>query len=163
LKRFLLTALATVVLAFVGRMLVRAVASDETKIRWRLEAMAEGFNETSNNACTEGLADDFLDESYGADRALVRQALAYLFFHRKDPVTRGFLYRVELPPESMRIAVDEGGETARLEMIARFFERNGAAEEVAWETRIDAELVERDGEWLIRRSEHQTLAGRMPR
>ena len=163
MKRFLLTALATIVLALFGRMLVRAIASDETKIRWQLDALVEAFDETSNNGCTAVLAQDYLDETSGADRALVRQGLAYLFFHGKDPVTKGFVYRLELPEESTTIRVDEAAGTAHVALTARMLEKHAESERIAWETRIDAELVESDGEWLIRRSEHATLAGRMPR
>jgi hypothetical protein len=164
MKRFLLSALATMALFVAGRWLVHALASDETRIRWRLEDMADGFNRTRTDACLAGLALDFRDETYGAERQDVRQGLARIFFEKKDPVTRGFLYRLDLPRESIKIDAPSADEmTAQVEMLARFFEQHGEEEELAWETRIKAEVVELDGDWYVRRTEHETLAGRLPR
>jgi hypothetical protein len=163
LRRFFLSALAVIALFFGGRAIVRAFASDETKIRWQLDSMAEGFNETRNGAVLAGLAPDFLDETHGADRQLVRAALARLFFESKDPVTKAFPYRVELPREALEIDVGSPANTATVELVARFFEKHAGEEQVRWEIAVSAELVERDGEWLVQRSEVRTVSGRMPR
>ena len=164
MKRFVLAAVLAFALAFGVRALVRALASDETKIRWQLASMAEGFDETRMNPVLAGLAPDFLDETHGADRELVRAALAHLFFQKKDPVTKGFLYRVEMPPESIVVAGDPTtGTTADVELVARLIEKRGEEEKAVWETRIEAVFVELDGEWRIRRAQHQSISGRLPR
>ena len=164
MKRFVLSAIAAVIAFVAVRWIVHALASDETRIRWTLESMADGFNDTRTNKCLAGLAPDFRDETYGADRQDVQRGLARLFFEKKDPKTRGFLYRVELPRDAMEIEVDANeARTARATVLARFLEKQGDAESVAWETRIAAELVKRDGDWLVHGSEHTILVGRMPR
>ena len=45
MKRILLIALGLLLLVLGARALFRALSSDETKLRWRLEAMEEGYNE----------------------------------------------------------------------------------------------------------------------
>jgi hypothetical protein len=164
LRRFLMSAIAVVAVFFGGRAIVRALASPEKKIRWQLDSMAEGFNRTRNGAVLAGLAPDFLDETYGADRALVQAGLARIFFESKDPVTKAFPYRVELPREQCTITVaTPDKKSAQVELLARFFEKHAGSEAVRWEVQITAELVLRDGDWLVRRSETKAVSGRMPR
>ena len=122
------------------------------------------FDDTRTNKCLAGLAPDFRDETYGADRQDVQRGLARLFFEKKDPKTRGFLYRVELPQEAMRITVvHDGDKRGHVDLLARFFEKHGETEELAWETEIAAELIELEGDWVVRRTSHVIRAGRMPR
>lgn len=164
LKRILLAALLLVLVLLVGRWLVHAIVSEETRIRWTLEEMADGFNDTDTNQVLAGLAPDYFDDTYGADRPSVRQALAYVFLQRKDPVTKGFLYEVELPEDEITIElVGEREESARVTLLARFSEKNGDERKIVWETRVKAEMVERDGEWMVLASEQETVSGRLLR
>ncbi len=157
MNRFLLAALAAFAAFFGVRAIVRALASDETKIRWVLEDMADGFNSTRMSRVLGGLANDFLDETSGADRELVHAGLARIFFEEKDAETKRFLYRVEIPKEDVSIRVD--GETANVDLAATFFEVHGAAEKLVWKARIHAAFAKTKDGWKIRRSENQTVEG----
>ena len=164
LKRLLFGALLCVLVLLVGRWLVHAIASEETRIRWKLEAMADGFNHTDTNQVLAGLAPDYFDQTYGADRPTVRQALAYVFLQRKDPVTKGFLYEVELPEDAIEIElVGEHEESARVTLLARFSEKKGEQRTVVWETRVQAVMIEREGEWMVATSEQDTESGKLLR
>jgi hypothetical protein len=157
IKRFFLSALAAIAL-FVGvRAVVRMLASDETKIRWVVEEMASGFNRTRMSPVLGGLAHEFLDETWGADRELVHAALAHLFFERKDAETKRFLYRLDIPRDEMSVEVD--GDSARSDFVASFFEVHKSDEQLAWRARVHAELVKTDDGWKIRRSEEKSVDG----
>ncbi len=151
--------LVLVLVASGGWIAARHLAPAETKIERRLAAMAEGFNDTRLSPCMAGLAQDYHDTS-GADREWIRQGLVASFFRERDPGTKRFRWRVELPREALRIAVDpEAGDRAKASLVARFHEREGTEEHLAWEVRIDAHLEERDGDWVITRTSHETVSG----
>lgn len=164
MKRFLIATLTVLALYFAGRALVRALVSDETKIRWLIEDMADGFNGTRMNPVLEGLAADYLDETSGADREMVRQALVHLFFTAKDETTKRFRYRVELSTPGVKII-----ETvpdlwkAECDIEARFFERHGKDETVAWQVQIAAKLERGQDGWRFTRTSYHTESGAMPR
>lgn len=161
MRRVLFSLATLVVLWFAGRALVRFFASDETKIRWTVEAMLDGFDRTRMDPILDGLDREFLDESFGADRAMVRSACAYLFFQAIDPATKKFLYRAEGATSAVKVVEGAGGEPdrAEAELDVRFFQRRGAEEELAWRVLVLAQFVERDGEWRILRSETRTVEG----
>ena len=161
MRRVLLSLATLVVLWFAGRALVRFFASDEMKLRWAVESMIDGFNRTRTDDVLAGLAPDFLDESFGADRAMVRQACAYLFFQAKDPTTKGFLYVAECEPSEIVVTKGHGSEPARAEakLDARFFEKKGEERALVWRIEVRARFVEEAGEWRITRSETRTIDG----
>ena len=157
MNRFLLSALAAFAAFFGVRAIVRALASDETKIRWVLEEMADGFNSTRTSRVLGGLSSDFLDETWGADRELVHAGLAHMFFEEKDPETKHFLYRVEIPKEE--VAIDVDGDAAGVNLAAVFFEVHGATEKLAWKAHVHAAFVKTKDGWKIRRSESKSVEG----
>jgi hypothetical protein len=157
MQRFFLSALATIAAVFGIRAIVHALASDATKIRWVVEDMASGFNDTRTGRVLDGLAHDFLDETWGADRELVHAGLAHLFFEEKDETTKRFLYRVEIPKSELAIDVD--GESASVNLVAHFFEVHPAKETPAWTARFHAEFVKTKDGWKIRRSQSTSLEG----
>ncbi len=160
MRRVLLSLATIVVLWFTGRALVRFFASDATKIRWTVDAMIDGFNDTRTNPVLDGLDREFLDETFGADREMVRAACVQLFFQAKDPETKSFLYRAEWSTKSVSVTKASGGEPkAECDLDVRFFRRKGEAEEPAWSILVHATFVERDGEWRILRSETRTVDG----
>lgn len=160
MKRVLL-ALLLLGLLFVGaRALVWLLASDETRIRWRIEAMVEGFNATRMNPILDGLAREFVEETWGADRELARAGLARLFLERKDPVSRGFLYVLEVPDEELAIELQPGEPArAKVGMVLQVEERRGAERTLAWKARLEGELVESDDGWKFTRARCDTLEG----
>ena len=160
MNRILLVLLGLVALFFGVRAIVHALASDETKIRWLLEDMTEGFNDTRMNPILSGLAQEFVDESSGADKELVRAGLAQLFLQSKDPKTKKFPYIVRVLENETKIDVTQGEPaTARLECVVEFVTPHGPGEfELIWKVRIDGELARKDS-WKFQRTRVHTLEG----
>ena len=80
-----------------------------------------------------------------------------MFFERKDEVTKGFLYRVEIPEQEFTVEVD--GAAAKIAFLAVFHEVHGEQSQLAWKAKIRAQLVKTDDGWKIRRSENESLEG----
>jgi hypothetical protein len=159
-----LAALALIVFAFWLR---RALASDETRIRWVIEGMVAGFNDERNAGAMRGFAKEYRDETSGVDRELVHAGLAHLFFTRRDPDTKRFDLRLEVPRVELAIGVADVVH-ARARGLLRRWEGAGARDDEAperlvWEVRFDGELVDVDGDWRFTSSTHDTLAGLRPR
>lgn len=164
MKRVLLAALALLALFFGVRALVRALASDETKIRWLVEEMTEGFNDTRMNPILSGLAQDFVDDSTGADKDHVRAGLAQIFLQRKDPATKRFPFRAQLPEAEFPVAVQDGEpRLAEADFLLECEESKGEEWHSCWKAQVHAELVLAAGGWKIRRVRIDTREGRRPR
>lgn len=159
MKRALLVVAVALGLALAGRALVRGLASDETKIRRVVEGMAEGFDRTRMTPILDGLALDYEDETSGATRQDLREALAYLFFQAVDEHTKRFAYRVEISIGRTTVERD----AAECELDARFFELRGGADSPAWDVAITARFVRGSDGWRIRRTKYATRAGAMIR
>lgn len=164
MRQAFLQTVALVGLFFAGRWLYLVFASDETQIRWVIERMTEGFNDTRANPCLDALAPSFVDTTSGADRELVHRALVQLFFTAKDETTKKFLYSVEMPEDEMKIQVAESDPpTATIDALARFFEVHGEARSLAWEIRVHGELAECEDDWQLVRTQHDTVSGKRPK
>ncbi len=163
MKRFLSLAIVLALAGFVVYRMGLRFVSDETKIRWRLETMATGFNETDRSDCLGAFADDFVHKSPAFDRERLGAFLVHVFLTGKHPKTKQFRYRVELPEEKTEIVVDsQSSETATVECEAVFFERSSQEWRQAWNVAVTAALEKRDGRWYLVRSEHKTVSGRRP-
>lgn len=164
MKRVLLLAAAAILCWFVGRALVYSMKSDEWKIRRVVVKMAEGFDETRMDPILGGLARDFRDETSGATRQEVREALAYLFFSAKDESTKKFAYRVEFGVHRIAVATDDKGmKVAEGEINARFLDVRGGKEVLAWEIAVTAQFVKGDDGWRIASTRYETTYGKMLR
>jgi hypothetical protein len=143
-----------------GRALVDALASDESKIRGRIETACEGFGNTRMDPVLELLARDFQDETSGFDRSDVREGVAAIFFQAKDPATKGFPYRARLVPDSLDIAVEAAEPPrARVRFTVEVLDTRGGNERIAWSAAIDGAFVEGEDGWQMRRSTHTTTQG----
>lgn len=143
-----------------GRALVDALASDETKIRRRIETACEGFDDTRMDPLLELLARDFQDETSGFDRANVREGVAAIFFQAKDPATKGFPYRARLLPDSLDVVVEpDEPPRARVRFTIEVVDTRGGGERAAWSAEIDGAFVDGDDGWQMRRSTHTTTKG----
>lgn len=164
MKRLLLGLLALVALFFLVRALVHAFASDDTKIRWLIEDMSEGFGETRMNPILAGLAHEFVDDGSGARKDDVRAGLAQLFLQRKDPKTRKFPYRARIVQEGFTVSV-HSAETKSAEADFVLVLEQSAGEEwhEAWKAQVHAQLAEDSGDWFIQRTRVDTLDGKQPR
>jgi hypothetical protein len=135
-------------LALAIRSLVHALASDETKIRWRLEEMVTGFNERHLAPIMEGFAPEFRDAGTGATRDQLKEILIYLFFQHFDAKTGRFLLRAELVPEDLSVTVQDGSpRAASLALHARFLELHNDGEELFWDAHIEGTLEKKDDGW----------------
>jgi hypothetical protein len=158
-KRVFLLVAAAIVLWIGGRALIRALASDETKIRRLVETMADGFDRTRMDPILQGLSKEFVDETSGATRQELREALAYLFFTAKDETTKAFPYRAKVEVGS--VAVHRP--TAECAAEVRFVDLRGGMETPAWEIGVRLDLERGDEGWKIVKSRYETRSGRMLR
>jgi len=137
-------------------LVVRLLASDETRIRWLVEQMEEGYNTGHPGSCVGPLAKDWRHEGYGVDREMLLGGL-FQTARDRDPKTRELRSRVTTDLESLAIAVD--GDRATLTARATFEGLRGGAWQEVWRLEIEAELERRDEGWRIVRSRHHDLQG----
>lgn len=163
MKRVLIGFVAAAALYFLGGLVVRALASDETKIRWRVESMIDGFNRERASPILRGFAQEFRDDTSEADRELVHQAVVSLFFRERDPQTKRFLLRAEIDPETLVVEVSEDGSAATVNGVLTLFERKGELEDVLWSASFEGELVRGEDGFRFVRSTHETVGGERPR
>ena len=144
--RKLAAVVALALLAFFGgRALYRALASAETKIRWRTEAMVEGFNAMRADPVMDGIAKDFVDRVASVSRDDLRAHLAWMYFNE---VEKGeFLWSAELDPKAMAIEVGEDRRSARATCDVRFFRRRGEERVLEWDAHIEGTLARGDDGW----------------
>lgn len=142
------------------RALVRALASDATRIRWNIEDACEGFSDARMAPILDVLARDFVDDTAGARRDDVRTGAAYEFFTEKDPRTRQFPLRAELVPGSLLVDVKDGSpRTAQARFTIRVTDTRGGGARTVWEFRVTGSMIDGDEGWQLTRSTHQDLAG----
>jgi hypothetical protein len=154
-KKIALGLVALAALYLGCRWLVRALASDETRIRWLVERMEQGYDEGDPGDCVGPLAADWRHEGYELNRELLFGGLLQIAMQERERETRELLTRVEL--SGLRISVS--GDTAELECEAAFSRRRRGEWQETWRMRAWAELVDGDDGWEIVRSRHQDLRG----
>ena len=163
MKRAALACGAALVLLLAAYGIYRLCLSDETRIREFVTGMAADFNAGAVGSCVDGLAADYREEIVRVRKDEVHQLLVALWFREKDPKTGEFPFRVELPPEEIRVTLDgEARDKAEIELTARFADvrRNGG--KPLWQVRVEAKLAKVDGKWRVKSSRHETLEGRVP-
>ena len=138
------------------------LASEETRIRWLVESMADSFNERDAGDCVAGLAEDFREETVKLGKTEIHPLLVYLFFKEKDPKTGKFPFRIEVPRESLKVILGPEEGKASLELLARFHEDRGKGSRLVWEALITADLLKKDGAWRVARSTHAPVSGKRP-
>ena len=157
MKKILLIAGAAVALFLAGRWLVRALASDETKIRRLIESMEAGYDEGQPSKCVGPLAQGWRHEGYELDRELLRGALLQTALQDRDRETKALSTRVDVLPDSIAITVD--GETAKLACEAVFSRLRKGTWEETWRFEAEAELVDGEDGWEIVNSRHVDVRG----
>lgn len=159
MRRILVALALAVVLFLVGRWAVLALVGEPTRIRWRLESMCEGFNETRLAPCLEGVAPQWRHTHSRLDRALLADSLRSVFFHEKDPQTGRFPLRAEIEPETLEIEIDgEDRAKARALFNGRFLVLVEGEWSSAWRARIELRL-QKDSErgWQVVESDHSDI------
>jgi hypothetical protein len=160
MKRVLLIAAAAIVVWFAGHALWRALASDQTKIRWLFAGEAAAFNDAAAFSVLESFASEYRDETLGLSRQSLRGAVLWTFQNRRDPASQRFLLRVAVP-DDFALALEGDRATATLPLT--LFEGLDTRERTIWDGRATVELERRDGTWLVVRSRHETVRGALPR
>jgi hypothetical protein len=162
-KRVLFGFFAAMALFFVVRFGVHALASDETKIRWRIESMVDGFNRERAAPVMRGFHPDYRDASSDADRELVHSGIVSVFFRERDPETKRFRLRVEIPRDTLSIEVAEDGSSAMASGVLTIFEQEQEGELVMWSTSFEGELQRGEDGFRFVSSRHETDEGERPR
>ena len=157
MKRVLTIVLGVVIVVLGGRAIVRGLASDETKIRWRLETMTEGYNTGDVGDAVFPLAKDWKHEGFPLDRETMRGVLIRESFQNRDHETHKLMRRVELDDDSLVIEVD--GDKATFEVEASFQQAEGDEWVEGWRARIHAELRKGENGWFIHATRHTDLVG----
>lgn len=137
-------------LFFAGRWIVRALASDETKIRRVIEEMVDGFNDQRTSRVLDGIAQEFADMTSGADRATVREALFYVFFNEIDPTSKKFALHAELDESSLAIEVRDGEPATAKASVSIAIQ--GLQGKPWWNARVEGELQDLEGGWAWTRT-----------
>jgi len=156
-KRGLVVLLAAVIVVFGARAIVRALASDETKIRWRIESMAEGYNSGDVGDAIGPLAKDWKHEGFPYGREDVRGELVREFFQERDKKTGKPTHKVELDEDTLQ--VDVQGDAATLQVEASFQEKDGEAWVERWRARIHGDLAKGENGWFFHHTSHEDLVG----
>lgn len=159
MRRALKFALAGLALVLAFQALRHFLASEETRIRWRIEAMMNGFNDTRLSPALSGVGAEWRDRTRRVDRQRLADGLRYLFFQEKDPDTKRFPYRVELEPGTLVIEVDPTTRTrAEVAFEARFLALSRGEWRPTWRVRVRTEMHKHENlGWQMQESEHETL------
>ncbi len=158
MKRILLIALGLLLLVLGARALFRALSSDETKLRWRLEAMEEGYNEGDVGDAIGPIARDWKHDGAGeVTRDYVSRGLAYRSFQGYDQATDERIWRLEIDWDSLLILVE--GDEATTEFVATFLERGRDGWNVEWKLEADCRWRRSSEGWFLYASSHENLEG----
>ncbi|HVR73604.1 MAG TPA: hypothetical protein VMT52_04705 [Planctomycetota bacterium] len=148
-----------VAVAAAGYALSRALASDETRIRWLIEDTIEAFNDSRTGGTVEGLDADFREETAKLRRDEVKLIAIQLFLQERDPQTKDFRFRVE--PGKLEVKIDPAAPLkASLTLVVEFLELRGQTFVPGWTIEVDASLEKKDDGWKIVTSRHKTLKGK---
>jgi hypothetical protein len=156
LKRLLLALVAVAALGLIGRAIYRALASEETKIGWLVDEHDRGLRRQAHERDPDRPRHPvFLDETYGADRDLVRAALVRLFFEANDETTEEVPLPRRVERQEHRRHAGPRQRRARPELP----ETQGRVLRAAWKARVKAQLQKKDGYWRFVRTETSTPRG----
>lgn len=133
---------------FAGRALWRALASPQTKIRWRVESMVEGFNAMRAQPVLDGVSREFRDQTgEGISRDDLRQILAWLFLNEIDSQTGEFLWSCEFEPEWLSITLAPEEDRAEVEVALRLLRRRGGEPQLHWDARLRGSVAKGKDGW----------------
>jgi len=156
--KHVLFVLAASVMAFVlGRMVILAFVSDETKIRWLIQEMEEGFNDGDLSDCIGPLHTDWKHDGHSMNRDYLKGGLFQTFREERDRDTGRRTSKVEVDLESFSVEVED--EQARFEVEALFSRFKRDAWEETWHIRVFGDLEQGEDGWKITRTRHDDLSG----
>lgn len=173
-----LVLLAAIIIAIVaGRLLIRALASHETRLRWMVDDMVEAYNAGEAYDIGYYLAEDFVEGRHQIRRQTMILFLLRYFRERRHadgtfPLHAELIPLADKDPETpLRITV-AGGEPPRatVELRVRFSgtPRAGGKDTSPPVSRLVGTLefrtrcVLEDGRWKVLSAEHTVIEGERP-
>ena len=144
---------------FVGGLFI----SDETRVRWKVNALIEAFNAARAGSTVATLADDYKDALSGANRDMVRQYLTAVFLKKENRVDGSFKHPARLAGGELTITVGQPAEGQAT--VKGTVELTNASDEDAPPScvvGVEATLSKASGEWLFTRSRYSIQSGRIP-
>lgn len=157
MKRILLGLVLALVAIVVVRQAVRALASDETRIRWMVEEMVDGFNEGSGKRASSGFAETWRYREETLRRDDLRGGLLAEFQRQRSQQARRLTLRASVPESSLAIEVT--GDTAHMELELHIEKLRGEVWEPHWTLRAKASLERGDEGWRIVEVSKEDLEG----
>ncbi len=159
-KKLLLILLAAPVLWFGGKAIARALASDETLVRWTVEGMERGYAKNRVNPVLGPIAPEWRHEgSAEISRGLFGDALRQRFFGERHPQTRERLDRVTIDWGTWEVEVVEESATARFDLEVE--ELRGGAWEQLGLAGFEVEFERGPDGWRLVRSRHEERVGEL--
>lgn len=161
MKAVLKLVACTVLVLFIGRELVWLFVSDETKIRWTVEKMVDGFNDARLSKAISGLHPNWRVTGMSIDRPLLADGIRSVFFTEKHPETRAFALEALALEDSFEIQLLE--DEAEVEFVVQIHRLGDGDPVLEWEVAIRGPWV-RDEErgWVARESTYESLQGDSP-
>jgi len=145
--RNLLLGLVLVLLAYFGiRGLIHALASAETKIRWTIENMVEGFNDSKMNPVIGGIAENFVDKTSDVKREDLRSILVWMFLNETDD-RHAFLWSAVFDKQTLSVKLGLDKHSADAACSVRFFRRRGEQNELVWDAHVAGTLALGEDGW----------------
>ena len=157
MKHILLILLGSVAVFFLGRALVLAFVSDETKIRWLVEEMEAGFNAGDLSDCVGPLDDDWSHDGHSLTLEYLKGGLFQAFREERDRETGKRTSKIEIAEDGIYVEVED--EAARIEVEARFSRFKRDVWEETWHIRVFGDLEKGEDGWKITRTRHDDLKG----
>lgn len=146
MKRILLGLVLAVAAVVAVRWVIGALASDETRIRWMVEEMVDGFNEGSARRATSGFAESWRYREETLRRDDLRGGLLAEFQQQRSRQARRLTLRASVPEP---LAIEVAGDTARMELELHVEGLRGEAWAPRWTMRVRAELERGEDGWRI--------------
>jgi len=156
MKRFLAIAIVLVVVILGARALLRSLAPEETKLRWRLEQMEAGYNEGDVGDTIRPIARSWGHEGHpGLDREAIHGQMVREFFQDRHPETRELLRRVDLLEETLVLELEGDSAAFTVEVLFERLVRDSWS--TAWRAELSGQWRRGEGGWLLERTSHRNL------
>jgi hypothetical protein len=147
MQRILITLLGLGILAF-GVLRIRiALRTPEESLRARIQGMVDGFNDGRARSALRGIHEDFREGATHIGRADLFDAMRHLSFTQKHPETRAWNLDVEVPEDTLTIALREDKKSAMVTVNPLFYETDTTGRHLWWNCRATCEFVLEDGSW----------------
>ncbi len=162
MKRKLMILIAVVAVVIIAYQIYQALLPEEARIRRMVFQIQDAFNEGEAGTISSYLTSDFVDHETGLGRDEVRLFLLQFFLQERQKGAPKIL--VEVAPEDIEIQLEnKDPPAAELIVKARFFIQQQSGNPAPHGTiRFAGHLKKPQGDWLISRSRHEILEGRMP-